>query len=130
MPHPTRPLLHFFLLLAIGVRVIVGAPCCLPPAEAAQMDHGAQAHHDMHDDMAVDEGERLVGNDAGHGDGHGDDPSANPCCSACGPTLPSEPVLFASRAIMREVPAATAIRVLATRPPFPAYEARGPPLLV
>lgn len=129
MSHHSRPFLHFVLLLAIGLRTVFGAPCCLPPVEAAPMeqgvDHSAHAHHDMAEQNGGDPG----GDAEGHS-GHGDDPSANPCCSACGPTLPSEPTSFTLRDPVREVPAPAPIRELATRPPFPAYDARGPPRLI
>ncbi len=117
-----RPFLLFAMLLAIGLRTVFGAPCCmevgLAPEAAPMVAHG---EHDAHD---ADSGT------AGPHGGHGDDPSANPCCSACGPTLPSEPTTFANRTAPRTLPAPAPIRALATRPPFPAYEATGPPLRV
>ncbi|MHA7818909.1 MAG: hypothetical protein ACX930_04605 [Erythrobacter sp.] len=73
---------------------------------------GHQAQHEVMDGHS------------GHGEDH---PTAKPCCSACGPTLPADPVGFAAREKVRGAPAEVRIRTLATRPPFPAYDATGPP---
>ncbi len=123
MLYPRRPFLLFAMLLAIGLRTVLGAPCCLAPAQAAEvsgvLDH---AHHADHSDVSIS-------TDDPHS-GHADDPSAKPCCSACGPTLPPEMTPFAARSIIRDLPAPMPIRALETRPPFPAYDATGPPLLI
>ena len=132
MAHHPRPFLLLLLLVAIGVRSVVGAPCCVAIAqateaaasEAAAADAAANGHaaHDAHHSDHASHG--------GHAGHSSDDPSANPCCSACGPTLPSEPAQLASPSEARDMPQAAPIRALATRPPFPAYDARGPPLLI
>ena len=117
-----RPFLLAVLLVAIGLRSVLGAPCCafVEQANMAQETHLADhTHHEGHEDAAQ----------SGH-KGHGDDPSANPCCSACGPTLPPEPTVMGNVSLVASAPVAEPIRQLATRPPFPAYEARGPPLRI
>ncbi|KWV90604.1 hypothetical protein AUC45_15400 [Erythrobacter sp. YT30] len=118
------------MLLAIGLRTALGAPCCapLPQMEAAALasDHGA---HSIHAHALADAGDHAE-HANGHVNGHGDDPSANSCCSACGPTIPPEPGQFAAAALIREIPEPAPIRALATRPSYPAYEATGPPLLI
>ncbi|MEO0698846.1 MAG: hypothetical protein AAFY81_03910 [Pseudomonadota bacterium] len=131
MSRTSHPILHFALLVAIALRMIVGAPCCMDPVSAAShsLDVAAQSDHAHHDDRA----DRPVSPSdtpaSGH-EGHGGDNTANPCCSACGPTLPVDPVQFAARSAPRSAPEATPVRALATRPPFPAYAARGPPSAV
>ncbi len=114
----TRPFLMLALLLAIGLRTVLGAPCCMDGGVhgQAQIESAEHAEHAQH--VALDDE---------HSD-HGDSPAANPCCSACGPTLPPEPVQFALITAPRVLPTPDAIRALATRPPYPAYEATGPPL--
>ncbi|MEM6475861.1 MAG: DUF2946 family protein [Pseudomonadota bacterium] len=129
MYHRRRPFLMIALLLAIGLRSALGAPCCVDRAVAADgvadsVAMAADSHH-THDAHHGHDGE---GGD--HHSEHGDSPTANPCCSACGPTLPAEPVSFALTEAKRLAPEAKAIRALATRPPYPAYEATGPPLLI
>ena len=104
------------LLVAIGLRTVLGAPCCIDPASAAHaIESAGHSHH-----------ANESGND--HSD-HGDDPAANPCCSACGPTLPPEPAHIAVIVAPRVLPEPAPIRSLATRPPYPAYNATGPPRL-
>jgi Protein of unknown function (DUF2946) len=120
-----RPFLLAVLLIVIGIRSVLGAPCCVFVAqanEADQVQHADHVQHDAHDhaDDAAQSGHQ----------GHGDDPSANPCCTACGPTLPPEPTVIGAIAMVAAAPQAEPIRKLETRPPFPAYEARGPPLLI
>lgn len=110
------------MLLAIGLRTVFGAPCCMPPAQAAELQMDAHAHHGEHSDTSGADSQ-------GHA-GHGDDPTAKPCCSACGPTLPPEPAVFTALKTVNDAPKPSAIRELATRPPYPAYEATGPPLLI
>lgn len=123
--HSRSPIL-LALLIAISMRAVLGAPCCLYLAKAVgpnQNGHVIEAGHSGHHDH----------NQSDHAGGHSehaDDPSANPCCSACGPTLPSDPAQLANVATLRSLPCPTPIRVLATRPPFPAYEATGPPALI
>ena len=126
MTRPRRPFLMFAVLLAIGLRTVLGAPCCLSPAQAAEISASVDhAHHSEH------AGENTVSDTGGDShSGHGDDPSAKPCCSACGPTLPPEIAQFSARGIIRDLPAPMPIRALETRPPFPAYNATGPPLLI
>jgi uncharacterized protein involved in copper resistance len=140
MYRQNRPFLLTLLLLSIGLRTVFGAPCCMAweaAAHAAETpmeieshdhhghhDHDGHAHHDHH---------------AHHGDEHGSSDgthsheahasASNPCCSACGPTLPPDTILLADRAQIKAPTNAIPIRALQTRPPFPAYDARGPPLL-
>ncbi|MEM7779713.1 MAG: DUF2946 family protein [Pseudomonadota bacterium] len=116
-----HPLLMLCLLVAVSLRMTIAAPVCMPymldiaEADSAHGEHHADhAHHAHHSDMG----------------GHGEDHESHPCCSACGPSLPPEMTEFDARLFIREVPSATQIRALATRPPFPAYDARGPPLQV
>lgn len=123
-----RPFLLAILLVAIGIRSVLGAPCCVFVAHAYE---GNQQQHDTHDhydhaDHFDDDGHTAP---FGH-ESHGDDPSANPCCTACGPTLPPEPTMIGAVALVLNTPLAEPVRELKTRPPFPAYEARGPPLQV
>ena len=117
----SRPLLLALLLMAFAVRTVLGAPCCLDSAHAAETNHvEAEAeHHSDHSDHAQDT----------EHDSHGDDSAANPCCSACGPTLPTVLAKFTPGAAIKALHAPEAIRSLATRPPFPAYDATGPPFL-
>ena len=124
MTHRNRPLVLAIMLLAFGMRAFLGAPCCHPPAMAhdTAIEAADHAHHSDDNGQRQEQG-------AGHG-GHGDDSGTNPCCSACGPTLPPEPAHFAERDLIRNVAVAKIIRELATIPPYPAYEARGPPLLI
>ncbi|MBV7259591.1 hypothetical protein [Erythrobacter crassostreae] len=115
-----RPILLTMMLMAIAVRTVFGAPCCLDMAQAAPAQFEAAAEsHDHHD--AASEGAHS---------GHSDSNSANPCCSACGPTLPPETAQFTVAVAPRGLPQPAPIRALATRPPYPAYEATGPPLLI
>lgn len=128
---------HFMLvvmLAAIGLRSVLGAPCCAFVTQAVEAQaveaQAVEAQAGQHDGTHADHAEHAEhAQNSGHS-GHGDDPSANPCCSACGPTLPPEPAQLLARSLLVEKPAPSPIRRLATRPPFPAYEARGPPLLI
>ncbi|MEL6529496.1 MAG: hypothetical protein AAFQ27_06010 [Pseudomonadota bacterium] len=106
----------FALLLAIGLRTVLGAPCCMDGGVHAQAS-ASNAEHQHHAAESDSHSE------------HGDTNSANPCCSACGPTLPSEPAQFAPVEIPGAVVESARFRALATRPPYPAYEATGPPFL-
>lgn len=116
MYRSSRPFLMLALLVAIGLRTVLGAPCCVDPASAALViENAGHAHHSEEE-----------GHD--HSE-HGEGASVNPCCSACGPTLPPEPALIALVRTPRALPEPAAIRALATRPPYPAYDATGPPLL-
>lgn len=125
--HP--PALLLILLMAVSLRMTFAAPFCMPQMMAgadihAGHDHAQHAHmhHGEHGmaDSGVDSGS------SGH-EGH---EGHQQCCSACGPSLPPELATLDLRAALREAPTATPIRALATRPPFPAYDARGPPLLI
>ncbi|MFU7527973.1 hypothetical protein [Qipengyuania sp. ASV99] len=127
-----RPFLLIALLLSIGLRTVFGAPCCMSPVQAAEhaplAQVSAEKSHRAH--LADLRGpDAQAGEAEGHA-GHGDNPTAKPCCSACGPTLPSEPVLFTKRAVLLEMPPPAAVRALVTHPTFTAYEATGPPLLI
>ncbi|MEL6877068.1 MAG: hypothetical protein AAGL68_03100 [Pseudomonadota bacterium] len=123
-----RQLLIIALLVSIGLRTALGAPCCLnaeafaqtPEIASAAQDHTAHSVHGGHGGASQEA-------PGGHG-GHGDDPTANPCCSACGPTLPIDPVLLALVKPTATLPEPDTIRAFQTRPPFPAYHATGPPL--
>ena len=125
MPPGRRSLLLFVMLCAIGIRSVLGAPCCMDVLEAAHSAHAEHGHHAHH---GGDKGHLDQGHN-GHSD-HGDDPTAQPCCSACGPTLPQDPVLLAEVKQPRILPEPAPIRALKTRPPFPAYNATGPPQIV
>ncbi|MEM6856616.1 MAG: hypothetical protein AAF559_02005 [Pseudomonadota bacterium] len=135
MSRTSHPILNFALLAAITLRMIVGAPCCMEPVSAAShsLDAAAHSHHAHHGHHAGDEAHQSDTHASSHGgyegghEGHGGDNTANPCCSACGPTLPADPVQFAASSAPKSVPEPTPVRALATRPPFPAYDARGPP---
>jgi len=134
-----HPFLLTLLLVAIGLRTVFGAPCCLAwesAAHAQSADH--QTHlsdcHETHADHVGHASQHHAhheehADDAGHED-HAHSAASNPCCSACGPTLPSDPVLLADRDAISPPLQAVAIRELKTRPPFPAYDARGPPILI
>ena len=124
MYQSARPFLLTLMLMAVAVRTVFGAPCCLDMAQAATVGVEAASLGEDHEHT-----HEAAGPEDAHG-GHSDSNSANPCCSACGPTLPPEAASFAAASLTREVPQPAAIRALATRPPFPAYEATGPPLLV
>lgn len=123
----SRPFLMFALLLAIGLRTVLGAPCCMDGSgHASASGQVAAAEHIAHAGHGSEDANRSNADHSGHGDG----PSANPCCSACGPTLASDPVQFAVLAAPRILPEPAPVRSLATRPPFPAYDATGPPLRI
>ncbi|MEL7199245.1 MAG: hypothetical protein AAGL10_13100 [Pseudomonadota bacterium] len=122
MNSSNRPFLLLIMLLAIGLRTALGAPCCAPLTQVHAVE--ATANHDGHTHHA------HAPTDIGGHEGHGDDPSSNSCCSACGPTIPPEPSQFAAASMLRETPEPVSIRALTTRPPYPAYEATGPPLLI
>ncbi len=135
MYHQNRPILLTLLLLSIGLRTVFGAPCCMAweaAAHAAEtpMEIESQDHHDdhAHHDHHAHSGDEPNPGDSSHShDAHAS--ASNPCCSACGPTLPPETVLLADRAQVKAPTSAIPIRAQQTRPPFPAYDARGPPLL-
>ncbi|MGB3469565.1 MAG: hypothetical protein WBA51_01930 [Erythrobacter sp.] len=117
-----RPFLLSLMLAAIALRSVLGAPCCMEPLSAAEPTLGEHSAHSGHG---------AVGSHSGdHGDHSGDDPSANPCCSACGPTLPPDQPVLTARTAPMTLPEPAPVRTLATRPPFPAYEATGPPVLI
>ncbi|MCK0128768.1 hypothetical protein [Erythrobacter sp. F6033] len=119
-----RPFLLTLMLMAIAVRTVLGAPCCLDMAQAAPVEaHAAGESHNHHTDAPENAPQDAHS-------GHSDSNTAKPCCSACGPTLPPEPAQFTAATAPREVPQPAPIRALATRPPYPAYEATGPPLLI
>jgi len=127
-----RPLLQTVVLIGLAFRSILGAPCCLNiellfQDQPSAVEQSAHAHHqhEHHGDQSDHEGS----DHDGHGD-HGDSPASNPCCSGCGPSLPPEAASFTTLIASRIVPAAEQIRELRTRPPYPAYEATGPPLLI
>ncbi|MEM7667280.1 MAG: hypothetical protein AAF250_15605 [Pseudomonadota bacterium] len=112
------------LLVSLGLRTVLGAPCCMDGGGHAQVSEAAaHADHTLHDTA-------LGGHDDADHSEHGDSPTANPCCSACGPTLPPEPICIALISPPQAAPEPEAIRELATRPPYPAYDATGPPLLI
>lgn len=125
MTRRNHPFLPTLLLLAIGLRALVGAPCCMALPGVESGSHGAHAHHAAQTAIHAEPGEPAASDDESPSD-----PSANPCCSACSPPLPSHPPEFAARSVPRSVPEPTPVRALATRPPFPAYDARGPPVAV
>ncbi|MEL6707478.1 MAG: hypothetical protein AAFP79_04270 [Pseudomonadota bacterium] len=117
-----HPFLLTIVLLSLGMRAFFGAPCCLPMG--ANGPHaGHHAHHAHHGPPSQAETPADDSDPAS-------DPSANPCCSACSPPLPSEPVELIARTAPKSLPEPTPVRSLATRPPFPAYEATGPPTLI
>ncbi|MBD2842260.1 hypothetical protein [Erythrobacter rubeus] len=118
MAKSQHPVLLALMVLAIAVRSAFGAPCCMEIPQSDQSVAAEHAHHSVNPNNSDDP----------HGQ-HGDNPSANPCCSACGPTLPPESAPFAALAAIRDIPESAPIRALKTRPPFPAYEATGPPFL-
>lgn len=147
MTNSRRPFLLYIVLLAIGLRTVLGAPCCMTPLQAAEMpsahaqmsqshaEHAIHADHAGHTEHAAKQDAPDHGDHSDHGDrsghgGHGDDATAKPCCSACGPTLPPELAQLTPPAAVHDVPVPAAIRALETRPPFPAYDATGPPLLI
>ncbi|MEP0392091.1 MAG: hypothetical protein ABJ205_05745 [Erythrobacter sp.] len=124
MTKNNHPFLLTVMLLAFAVRVAFGAPCCLPPlntepVQASAIEHEVYAHdgaHQSHDETSHE--------------GHADGPNAQPCCSACGSSLPAESVVVDVPQTQRSLPEPEPVRALKTRPPFPAYDARGPPLLI
>jgi len=124
MQSPRRPFLLSLMLIAIAMRAAFGAPCCMEPAMSGQAAGAAmvQVDHAAHSVPADHSTDPHAG--------HSDDPAANPCCSACGPTLPPDPAVIAHPPEKRAYPLRAAFRILATRPPFPAYDATGPPLLI
>ena len=113
-----RPFLLMLMLAAVLLRTTLGAPCCMAPLAAQEQTHASGAEHMMHEGHVEP---------SGHHDGAEGDITSNPCCSACGPTLPSEPTSLAVNSVPRQLAEPTPIRALETRPPFPAYEATGPP---
>ena len=131
-----HPLLLLLLLLSLGVRTIVGAPCCMDMPGAHNDHHAVEtthhADHSSHDHAAGEAHTQRVALDEGHSSHskHDGDNTANPCCSACGPTLPPELAYLTPPGLARSLPEPTPVRALATRPPYPAYEATGPPALV
>ncbi|MBV7264624.1 hypothetical protein [Erythrobacter ani] len=119
----SRPFLLAMMLLAIGLRSVFGAPCCMDGALAANAPTvSASAHHSV---LSSDSDEH----DGEHHSEHGESPSANPCCSACGPTLPPDAATASAPSQDRDFAEPAPVRALKTRPPFPAYDATGPPLL-
>lgn len=131
MHRNNRPYLLTLMLMAIGLRAVLGAPCCMtvPGVDGAASGH----HHTAHAQAEHVAHEIGHGNDAAGSSEEGQpaaDPSANPCCSACSPPLPSDPVEFTARTAPKALPEPTPVRALATRPPYPAYEATGPPALI
>lgn len=126
MDRRRRPLLLTLMLMAIAVRTVFGAPCCLDMAQAAPVT--AQADHADH--ANPDEAKPKAKAERGTHDNHTSTNAAGPCCSACGPTLPPETPVLAAAIAARDLPQPAAIRALATRPPYPAYEATGPPFLI
>lgn len=106
----SRPFLLTFLLMAFAVRTVLGAPCCMDTAHAAETNHveAAAEHHTDDSEHAGDT------SDAGHG-GHGDNSAANPCCSACRPTLPPELAKLTPRTAPQTLHAPEAIRSLTMR---------------
>jgi len=134
-----RPFVMMVLLMAIAMRAIIGAPCCMTVLGMDGGHHGAHAHHAPthhassnhtahdHGAMLAEDGEAAASTE---GEETAGDPSANPCCSACSPPLPADPVQLIARSAPRELPEPMPVRALATRPPFPAYEATGPPALI
>ncbi|MEL7189241.1 MAG: hypothetical protein AAGK17_06775 [Pseudomonadota bacterium] len=114
------------MLAAFMLRTLLGAPCCADTALAAMQDVDA-AHAEMVTDHSMHANHSSHAN---HHAGHDPDSTANPCCSACGPTLPPDPALIALHKTTPALPQPAPVRALATRPPFPAYDATGPPLLI
>ncbi|WP_390585239.1 hypothetical protein [Erythrobacter sp. MTPC3] len=122
MDRRRRPVFLTLMLLAIAVRSVVGAPCCLDMARAAPLAAETSMPDHAHHSASAAEG--------GSHDNHSGNNAANPCCSACGPTLPPETPSIGGIIAPREMPQPAPIRALATRPPYPAYEATGPPILI
>ena len=132
MERQTNTGMMIALLAAIMLRVAIGAPCCWsggahaePAQRSVQTSHVTAQNDAAHDHS----GPAQHGEHGEHGE-HGDDPTAKPCCSACGPTLPADPVTLLARANVASLIEPKPIRELVTRPPFPAYEATGPPALI
>jgi len=125
-----HPFLLLTVLVAIGMRAVFGAPCCMDMAGVDGGHHAAHAHHGVaHTDHLGDHTGSSTGLQE-DGEESAGDPSANPCCSACSPPLPSNPIEIFARAAPLALPEPTPVRALATRPPYPAYEATGPPALI
>lgn len=122
------PLFHVLLLASIAMRIMFGAPCCLPDAGAHDMVAGTEMavqsqHHDMAD---MDE---AGSPDEGH-DMHGEDGRSNPCCSACGPTLAAGSPAFLEAAMTYQSYAIAVLHRLSPRDLIRQYEATGPPTSV
>ncbi|TRD10504.1 hypothetical protein FGU71_00560 [Erythrobacter insulae] len=123
MHYRSRSVLLTLMLMAIAVRTVFGAPCCIDQAQAAPLEtHAAKNSHSQ-------SAETAQSADDPYSD-HADKNTANPCCSACGPTLPPETASANVPIVPRAAPEPAPIRELATRPPYPAYNATGPPLLI
>ncbi|MEO0464714.1 MAG: hypothetical protein AAF127_16425 [Pseudomonadota bacterium] len=134
MIRSNNPVLSVLLLAALALRMVCGAPCCWEPNAAhgpteAASHHGHHGHHGHAMAASVTHQSPDLADNSGHPAQHSDN-TANPCCSACGPTLPPEPLQLARVAVEGIMPGAAPVRELATRPPFPAYDARGPPSAV
>lgn len=117
--------LQFCLLLAILVRTAIGAPCCLGDM-AGEADTAQTTPHAMHA-MADHGGDETS---SGHGDHADGDNLSNPCCSACGPTLGSDPVNLAASAKLPASFVAFDANVLPPRDLLREYDATGPPVRV
>ncbi|MEL6238732.1 MAG: hypothetical protein AAFQ90_09090 [Pseudomonadota bacterium] len=116
MARDPHPILQILLLVSIGLRMVFGAPCCMEfPSAAHHAQDGHHAHHGAQ--VAIPE----------HHEDNAGDPSANSCCSACGSSLPADPFHIAARTAPKQLPEPAPVRELETRPPFPAYDATGPP---
>ncbi len=149
-----HPLFLTLVLLAVTIRTSFGCAECMPfdwgPMDAAHAHananthahmghdagHHAQHHAADHSGHNLTEGAIGAVGDAGAGDNgkpgqHSahDAHDSQSCCSACGPTLPPQLAQFGPLGERAQEAMMPPIRALATRPPFPAYEARGPPLL-
>jgi len=127
------PLFHALLLASIAMRIVFGAPCCLPGSMQQDKHHtGAEmAEHSapMHRDMAagMQQGEASG---SGH-DSHGEDAGrSNPCCSACGPVLAGAPPKVLAAAKVFETYAISVLQRMPARDLIRQYEATGPPIRI
>ena len=126
MPQRGQAFLNLLLLMSIGLRVVFGAPCCWTGAGAEPAALEAPAHSSMAHAMHGDDDQAEP---SGHED-HGEDNRAKPCCSACGPVLPGEPILFQAATKHLAVFTAQRLRDLTPEQPARPYLARAPPSLV
>lgn len=130
----THPVLLPVVLLALALRVVLGAPCCNAMAGASEERSapvialsycGAERGSDARPvSLVLEHAEHP--SDGEHGN-HDDGDRSGICCSACEPALAEADLIAAARAELRPDYTAQFLRDVVRRAPTPAYQATGPP---